>query len=1583
MLVYVPESSAEPLEWVDAQSGETLVAERMPPSDPRMGGLPPGGELWLLRLRRLYARPLTITATRTEPWPMRRRVPLVALPDAAEQRGRVVVESDRVATPTIVAERMQPTPLSPADDAESRGSHAGDVRAIFRYQPVRFYDAGPVPELWLGPPVDGASGAELIATQVRVESHYTASGSGVHRIEYLLENQGADEIELELPPGMSLASARIDGEPIVDATPTAPSDRVAVALPSSRRVVSLELELESDERPLSSGRRLLPPLPAGRLTILRGEWTIWLPLEYDVVEDAATDSRGELDWRARIFGPFARPRAERPFNPFARDDWNAVWDGVDFWSASSAVAAPPRNAEVSLPDGWHACQIGFVAAPPAAVTIAHPPALAAWSLAIFLVCLVGPVLCGLRTVHALSLALAAAAIGLLLPASVATLAAGAVLGLLASPLWRRAQSALDGRCKTFVLLAAGILLPSVHACALPPSGEIERVLVPVDSAGKPSGGKYFVSDRFLRQLLRSSSGRAAAHSWLLHDLRCDGELATQPDQSALVAGQWTLTCEIETFARDTTVELPLVERQADWPAAALVDGIPAPIAWDKGGRRCSIPIAEPGRYRLSIPLVPKINDNGGRQQIELDVPPVAGAVVRIESPPSLADVQVAGARSMRRDGTTHTIWEGEFDGSGRLVVQWTPPLTWSSADRNRRVEELLWLRISPGGLELEVQFVLPGSEWPPTLAVRVDPRWELIADEPRVTAPTSETSPAGRRWHRVDVPQAMRSQRAVRLRFRARDDSPLGRLRVPRIELADMPAESCLLAVSWDPAFECLPSPTAAAATAAAEFASAWGDAQPAESPQLVLDVAKLQPDWHLAVRPHVVETTLRELMSLTARTQRLDVVYQAEVSPAGSDCFQWSLAVPNDLEVEDVVAEVAGKPVALDWSRAAPDRLNLFFAERLADPYRLRVVGSLRWSQSGRCPFPRIFVANRTPAAQTAALYRARDVLADWIFPADPPASADEGTVERSPLGNGSRLVQAHVIDPSSADAIQIHVAPNQPAVSGATLTTLAHEQGVWKATLRCRFRVDRGEMDTLKLRVPANWTGPFEVTPSATTEIAPAMDANRGTVVSVRWQQAAQPGELVTLKIAAPLTVVDGQLPTAPQIVPLTTGKWQQFLALPTLADGEPVKWTRVGIEPATPPDGLRSEPVSDATETFRIAADTFNVVLRPRTAGGSSARVRLAETATFVGPAGGRSAETRFILVPQGLSQCVIELPGDERLVRIALDGHAALARPLDQQRWQTQLGPAELPQLLEVVTRTVPTVDPRARFVELRRPRLTQADQQIPVELSLWTLSRPTPAATPRVTGASVLAARELAALRLDRLVSILRTATRSAIESPVIDGYNWYARWSEQLAEAGRIVEALEQPVAGATAPARVTPPNDDLAADAAKRSAAWMQEMDEVFVDAGPANAHGDSQADSSLGLGPTVDSSDSTRICLVADGGQDELGIELVPTERAQWQTRLFALTSIFALAMAVFWVCRTPAALMLVTAWPQEVLIAVGLATWAWLRPSALGLLIAAVGVGLVLRRLVVWREAGAQNKSPRHDNTRQSTSIPEESA
>ena len=210
VLLFFAEPPAAPIQWIDAESERPLKAEKMPGSDPRFGGLPTGGELRRLEFGRLYARPIKIAAKQSIPWRDRRRVPLVSLPDAAAQQGRITIANVGSEPPSIVAQKMAPAPLPLQTDVATPVNEPAVVRAVYRFQPTRLYDSAAVPQLSLRPA--GTSGGErLIVAGLDVESRFAVDGSGVHRAVYRINNQGAATFDLSFPRGVILANARVDG----------------------------------------------------------------------------------------------------------------------------------------------------------------------------------------------------------------------------------------------------------------------------------------------------------------------------------------------------------------------------------------------------------------------------------------------------------------------------------------------------------------------------------------------------------------------------------------------------------------------------------------------------------------------------------------------------------------------------------------------------------------------------------------------------------------------------------------------------------------------------------------------------------------------------------------------------------------------------------------------------------------------------------------------------------------------------------------------------------------------------------------------------------------------------------------------------------------------------------------------------------------------------------------------------------------------------------------------------------------------------------------------------------------------------
>ena len=698
-------------------------------------------------------------------------------------------------------------------------------------------------------------------------------------------------------------------------------------------------------------------------------------------------------------------------------------------------------------------------------------------------------------------------------------------------------------------------------------------------------------------------------------------------------------------------------------------------------------------------------------------------------------------------------WPGELDGSGLLSFTWAEPSSVGNSAVTARVDELSWLRIERDAIELVIKYVLPSGASPETLVVAADRRWKLSSDEAEPSGTETEPFAAGQQSIRVVVPAADEERRVATLRFRLRNVLPPGQLRLPPIELTSLPVASRRLAVSVDPAWECEAAGGAALAggtSATEDFTTAWGPTD-AGAPQLVLNTAECRAGWFLAVRPRTLESKSDERLTITAAQDHLNLQYEANVQPQGVHRFHWSLSVPEALTVDNVSADANGQTVALDFVRAAPDRVNVFFATAVESPFHLVLDGTLPLADSGECPLPRVTSVDRPAARQTVQIFRDKDVA--------------------------------------------------------------------------------------VKLR---------------------------------------------NLKLNGPLTQVAIESPDKPM---------RQLVGICVL-------------DRTTSDDSqLLIEPVPAEADKTPAKIETSLAAARPRPDDASPPSVRLAETIMEVSPAGSWYSITRFVIAPHGMTQCVLQLPEAQRLVATRLDGQAALTQQLDSQTWRVQLGPPKLPQTLEVVTRGVSQLDSAARFVELARPVLRNSDSQIPVEVSLWSICRPTSASSPRAAGAALVSPLEAAVLRLDRLASIAESATPAAMEASREDSANWSIPHADELLAAKCAVQTLNTQGSSTSLAPSLVPTEDDAASLAIARSAAWIAQVGEL---AGTSKA---SELESAKAASDPSEPSlpDAARDCttasFVSESGDDRLTVEFVPVGLTAGGTRAVLLACVVSVAGLATW--------------------------------------------------------------------------------
>jgi hypothetical protein len=1610
LLIYSTAQLPANTRWIEKSTDSPLTAERLPADDPQYRDLPDEGELWLLRLPQPTADAIEVLVSATIPWPNRENVALVALPDAAEQRGRVIVRSVADAIPSIHPFGLVPTPRPLDVRAADRSDNATLIRAAYRFDPADCLRATRATRLSIGPGARNGT-SSLVARYLDLESFCWPDGRATHRAAYQLENCGASEFKPALLPGAQLTSISVNGQSLSMPHSAAGGVPTTIRLPSPVGPSTVALYFETHQPPLVTGRAVTPPIVRSGIPVLAGEWTVWLPEEY-AVRAAEQPGGAQLTWQQRLFGPLARSKDAPPFHPFQLDDWARLVNGIAGWPSTPAHDSAPQDAAVSdqprqlttasaagsqtepvdgatfaaksptsgfaqvssrgesLP-GWRAFHETFVAdGSPAPVVVLHPPATTTWAVALLLgAYLLGRRLCRLRGTLLLTLMALVACLALLLPAAFAPLATGALWGLMFSCLaeWPRQWLSVDRTANGSRRLPVAGALLFAAACGIaqhafadptdfqPPApaataaNKIERVLIPVDATRRPSGTRYYVSERFLRELLAATSAQTTAENrWLLIDATYAGELLAGRERADIVAGAFALTFSIETFARDTTIVLPLVQNEADWQPTAMLDGVPMPLQWRPATGGCAVGIAQSGRYALTVYCVPKTTAADGRSRFRLSIPPLASATLKLHAPPATTtDITVPGAMLAPLVKASSGALSARLGPTDQLVVEWPRAEPKNGAAPGATVTALSWLHVGEETTELETKYIVEGdARRPESLTVTFDERWKPVSHSPAADGERLVDASTGLGSLDARLPAAGAERQEVTLRWQLTGAPAAGAIRLPPIALSSIVPSQRWFALSADASLDCAVDDESATSATAKEFLAKWG-ASPEFSPQLVIANFDAAREPTLTIRPREGETVAREVLHVAFGAKAIRVVYQANVTPGAANQYQFRFVAPADLEVDEIGVTAAEQNIPVRWTRDAAGRINVFFGERAASDYRIVLAGVLPVVAGEPSRLPRVTATAAASSAQQLQLYRDDEVRValQGLTPAD---ESSAGSTDLPPLQWLVRPLGIYHVDEAAITAARAIITRNEAKVSGDSLTALAREAGGWRATFRCRLSVDSGALDVLRLRVPTVWSGPLEIESSVpvTTETTPLDD--RHQVLAIRLAATAAEGGSFDLRIRGPLATPPGVALSLPDIALVPAAEGHRYAIVPTSFDSQTIAWAETGVRAANVPKTLLPAPVDAANQRqLVIVGEPFRVAVIPRASKLPSPLIRLADMSISVGDRGSQLIATRLVLTSDGLTDCTLQLPADDELVSVKLDGQPALYSPLDDSRWRIVLGAADLPQLLEIEARSGSGESGSAHH-EFRRPTLLAGGQSVPVEISLWTITEPRRFADVRAADAARVSPLDQAALRIDRLASTVEAATGTATEAPTPDGDNWLRAWSALVRNVQTQTERLRTlPTAGPAA-AQVSRTSEEQLDGASRRLDAWLQQVNagqEASV-ATPANS---SQPATAWMWTPPP--GDAAVTCYVAEGGADRLAVHAARTNVTWLNTRFLPLAVIAGLTGIIVWLLRSPVAADVLCRWPHTVVVVAGIIWWAWLWPSWLGLLIVAVSVWLAL--------------------------------
>jgi hypothetical protein len=148
---------------------------------------------------------------------------------------------------------------------------------------------------------------------------------------------------------------------------------------------------------------------------------------------------------------------------------------------------------------------------------------------------------------------------------------------------------------------------------------------------------------------------------------------------------------------------------------------------------------------------------------------------------------------------------------------------------------------------------------------------------------------------------------------------------------------------------------------------------------------------------------------------------------------------------------------------------------------------------------------------------------------------------------------------------------------------------------------------------------------------------------------------------------------------------------------------------------------------------------------------------------------------------------------------------------------------------------------------------------------------------------------------------------------------------------------------------QVSSPEDEQLAEASARLDQWLEQISDAIpkIDVEAAGRGGESGTDLWGGNDP------STRaVHCVTAGELDLLVLDGSPSPLSRQLLPWFAVAAVAGVCGICLWFVRQPIACDFIYRWPHAVAFVAGAGYWAWLRPSWLGMLIAAGSLFLAVR-------------------------------
>ncbi len=1558
-----------------------VVATRLAPNNSEPSSSPQGAT-YRLQLPVVVDGPFSLQTQYSSPAKETQPCNLLNLPEASDWRGQVVV---RGPLDGVEIEDLSWTPL--AKQEETNGESFLPVLGCYRLGSERTRHRAHPKALSIVRTASKPVEANLFAWLAEVHSLQAAHGDAIYVVTYHLENSGSTGAEIQLPPQAELQEAWLDQQPIQPRDVLVDQHTCRFHFEGTQRWPTLAVQYVVRGPTLGYSTPLQPPLPECSFPVNLGRWTLWLPEQYLVSSSPDGAAAPTHSWHQRLFGPLSRSARESVFNPFRADSWKELWplstghrktpnltetDLVGLGAQNPSVDPPWSNHAFSPLSGVgrRAATLDFLRTPPVIVVTRATAERAEWHAIWLLTLVLGTWLFADRSNKlVMALTILAAACLLVPPAWLAgpqamflgLLSAAVLLLVLKQLAWdvpEQEQTTIQTvtRLAALAALLCAVLL-SGQANAESKTTEpkkatsrapdhLHRVLLPVDSAGVAGSEDVYIPESFLRELKEEAGDHSydGAQCTLISALY-RGELPRDPLHPGDGEEAWSIILSAKSFVADSRLALPFRRSEAQWLAEAhRLDGLPVDLNWNPDGNGCAVNLGATGIHRLELIVRPRVVVSSNLAALQLHVPPLPKAKIDLALPTGSSELHVNLAGKISMDNVTNR-WQASLSGGPVLRLNWTPARDSKESESIAEVEQMSWLHVEPLVAHLDVDLLVRATANPTQLlTLETSPQLKLLPQDESSLVEEVEINPESPHTLRLKLKSGVGTTVRVPLRFRLQRTASVGRIPYPYVRLHGVKPTRSLYAVSVSPGLSFDEDLVGDMQNiASTEFATAWGTSS--GLPLYAYSQGDDFPDGSLRVWPDPQTMAVQQSMRVHCRLQRAHIQYEATVDEVTGARLSHRLWVPARMTLEDVSVrqQPEMKKVPLRWSRVNNSQVVLFLSEPLQGPHVVTLDGYVKTSNEHTLIPPAISLVGAERNDIHVDLSREADVLVSWVDPEKAPKKVPQQSMARRRTAIPVGRYSWRAVD--SKDLGTLRIEKNHQRFTSETLTTIAQGPSGWTASLHGNIHVEQGVLSHITLAVPNGFQPPYRIEPAALGIVGEVRETSAGRQITFLLSKPVPAGNTLEVHFAGDLDLPTNQRLKVPNLRLIDSSRSNRHVLLPTRVGEQPVEWNWTGLTNRVLPESLSHfGNAQKNTRAFLVEQDQFFAQERSYQGPMRNAAMRYAMISGMLDEKGNLTAVAELVLQPGRATHCILRLPPEAQLTQLVIGDTRVRREKLDDRSWRIPLGPPYLPRKIKVVYQT--KVEMIHQQVRLLPPEILIGEQLLPLPQTRWhirfvghlRLGDPL-TGTPLLPEQYGRAAHQLP-------LETLADARLLALELPIREGRAWFQPWQQNIQQAWNewraretTAETIDEPspsLLGSDLPAKeltnVWPILVGKLGDASVAGAARVP--DSNYPPKLP-----DQFSASLVGSASLVDD----EAYFISDQ-QGQLIVSILRRNQAR-RWRWFFAAALAAGGLALAWHQRAKPDWY--DHWLHPLVLAAGLAWWLFLSPSAVGLLLAVLGL------------------------------------